>query len=134
MLDKIWHKTKRIVQHNNNPNGCFLTVYSRHRGVVNDIVDTYLDRSKDFSNITNDLKQGRHAIYISKDLSHATKKLIRLKRLGKLADVDGAACHLFANIKPAILERLIERNKDYRRFLREAEDLSLLLQPSTAQA
>lgn len=123
MLDKIWHKTKRIVQHNNNPRQCYLTVYSKNKSVVDGIVNVYLDRSTDFSALIHDYRQGNHSLVISRDLSSATRKLIRLKRLGQLADQDGAACHLLANIAPAILHRLIERKKDFRRFLREADGL-----------
>ena len=123
MLDKIWHKTKCIVNQNNNPGQCYLTVYSNNQSVVDGIINVYLDRSADFDTLINDYRQGNHSLVISKDLSSATRKLIRLKRLGQLADQEGAACHLLANITPAILHRLIERKKDFRRFLREADGL-----------
>ena len=122
MLDLFWQKEKHAVHQDSNALQSCLTIYSIDRKVVDDIVDAYLDRDEfPFESLMNDIQSGKHCLYVSANLATASQKLISLKKSGQVADFDGAACHLYASIGPAMLHELIHHRQEFRQYLSEID-------------
>lgn len=123
MLQFAWKQAKAFVNYKKmvQSGECFITIYSRKTSVTDTIIDQYLSDNRPLKALDAARASGEHQLFISESLLQASERLIELQKAGKVANTEGAACHLLATINADHLGNLIRKTKEFRVYLRELE-------------